>query len=409
MLHKSYIIYYFCYIAKTGFTLLLSKIPIQMTKTILFLLIFLFLGMLDSLKAQLSYTGFEGIADETVFTRNTGTSSWVGQGFTVPWVNGFDVNRGYIDNAFAKNGTNSLRIFYPTGQYGPPNSGAQAPLMVTPAPQYYMSYWVRFSSDFSWGNTSQGGKLPGLGGGGRCSGCAVCTGSNGFTARLMWRPGGRLVLYLYHLDKVNPPCGDDLTLQLSAGVDYYAPRGQWIQITQRVKVNTGTNHDGEVQVWVNEQPALLVTGLQFVSNGDQVDNLYFSTFHGGSTAAWSPTVDSYTWFDDIKISTNPADVFSSLAVEALNESGTGQQNLLTKDQKTYPQPIRVGEEFKIKGTSAAMGACDMEWIDVSGKIIYQGKVSDLSGHLTAPTLPKGIYLLKMIFSSEVKMEKVMVE
>src|SRR4051812_15857885 len=84
--------------------------------------------------AQLGYTGFEKFKDETVFTK----TSWASEGFTVPWVNGFDVNRAYVDNAFAHSGLMSLRIKYPTGSFGPTNSGAQAPLTVTPSSQLYM-------------------------------------------------------------------------------------------------------------------------------------------------------------------------------------------------------------------------------------------------------------------------------
>ncbi len=377
-------------------------------KAVVFFLFFfrmIFL-VVQPLHAQLVSTGFEGLSDEAAFTRNTGAASWVGQGFTVPWVNGFNDGRAQIDNAYARSGTNSLRLYYPAGQYGTANTGGQAPLMVTPAAQYYMSYWLRFADDFSWGTTSEGGKLPGLAGGGRCSGCNTCTGSNGFTARLMWRAGGRLVLYLYHLDKLNPPCGDDLRLQLTPGIDYVAPRGEWIQIIERVKVNTGTNHDGEVEIWVNEQPALLVTGIQFVSNGDQVDNLYFSTFHGGSTAAWAPVTDSYAWFDDIKISTNSSDIFTPLSLLE-TEKGVGRKELYNNELVLYPQPVRSGGRMEISLNE--LENCRLEWRDVSGRILHEEVLKEKTGYLNVPRLPKGVYYLSMVFTSEVVTKKIMVE
>lgn len=357
----------------------------------------------SKVRAQLSYTGFEGLADESVFN----LASWTAEGFTVPWVNGFNANRGHADNAYAKSGTTSLRVDYPANNFGPSNSGAQAPLMVTPASQYYMSYWVRFSNTFSWGNTSEGGKLPGLGGGGRCSGCTVCTGSNGFTARLMWRTGGRLVLYLYHIeaDKIAPPCGDNLTLQQS-GSDYYITKGQWFQVIERVKVNTGTNHNGEVELWINELPALLVTGIEFVTNGDQVDNLYFSTFHGGSTAGWSPTVDSYTWFDDIKISTNPADIFTSLS---LIENEIDKNKIIhRKEIAISPQPVKAGNTFTMDLSFKNEESYQLQWINTSGHII-RTENPNATSQLTAPDLSPGLYILKMTFSDEVVTRKIVVE
>ncbi len=373
-------------------------------KIVVILLIILSTELIESASAQLSYTGFEGLSDESVFTQ----AGWIGQGFTVPWVNGFDQNRAYIDDAYSQTGTKSLRIFYPQGSYGPPNSGAQAPLMVTPANEYYMSYWVRFSNTFSWGTTSEGGKLPGLGGGGRCSGCAVCTGSNGFTARLMWRTGGKLVLYLYHLDKVSPPCGDNLTLQLS-GVDYYITKGQWFQIIERVKVNTGTNHDGEVQLWINEQPALLKTGIQFVSNGDKVDNLYFSTFHGGSTSAWVPTVDSYTWFDDFKISTNPADIFTSLGLDNFNNNISLVSNA-ANTISISPQPIKSGDFFSINNLGEQSSEYyTLQWSDISGKEILIEEVEVGKEKYKMPEINKGVYILKIMYNNQIVINKIVVD
>ncbi len=274
-------------------------------RLILPIILIVFNGLTLEMKGQLlASTSFETFADEVPYTK----ASWVTDGFTVPWVNGFDANRANTDNAFAKTGTNSLRIKYPVNTFGTSNNGAQAPLMVTPSDELFCSYWVRFSDDFDWGGSSEGGKLPGLAGGGRCSGCATCTGTNGFSARVMWRSGGKAVLYLYHLDKLNPPCGDNITLQVSPGVDFYFQKGRWYNIMQRVKVNTGSNHDGEVELWIDNRPALLKTGIHFVDNGDKVDCLYFSTFHGGSDANWAPSVDCFTWFDDIKIGKTAADV-----------------------------------------------------------------------------------------------------
>lgn len=270
-------------------------------------LILLFYSFSHLYAQTVHYTSFEDAPVGEPYTR----TSWQSEGFSVPWVNGFNDNRAYIDDTHAQSGNKSLRILFPAAGVGPSESGAQAPLVVPAADQYYISYWMRFSENFSWGTTSEGGKLPGLAGGNRCSGCSVCNGTNGFSARLMWRPQGRAVLYLYHMDKANN-CGDDLNLLDANDQPIYFQRGEWYQITQRVKINTGSNNDGEVELWVNGQHALLVENLKFVTNGDKVDNLYFSTFHGGSGAGWAPGVDCHMWFDDVIISTNPNDVFAPL-------------------------------------------------------------------------------------------------
>jgi hypothetical protein len=224
-------------------------------------------------------------------------------GITVPWVDGFDQERAIIDTNYSHSEKHSLRILYPSGGIGPQESGAQATLNFTPSTQCYISYWMRFSDNFSWGSTHFGGKLPGLASGKNCSGCIVCDGTNGFSARLMWRENGKLVLYLYYMDK-KELCGDDFDLVDENNKPFYVKKGDWIHVCEKVKVNSGNNADGEVQIWLNGIEAINKTGIKFVTNGDKVDNLYFSTFFGGSGPGWNPGVDCYIWFDDIVISTS---------------------------------------------------------------------------------------------------------
>lgn len=248
-------------------------------------------------------TNFESQVKGTAYIR----SIWQSDGFTTDtWDNRLSTTM--IDDSYAVSGTKSLRITYPQGGFGPDQSGCQIPLLLPSANQYYMSYWLRFSDNFAWGTSSEGGKLPGLAGGDRCSGGASCDGTNGFSARFMWRTGGKAVLYLYHMDKPEV-YGEDIDLIYPWGDDVIFEKGKWYHMMERVKINTnGTTYDGEVEVWVNGKPVLLRTGLRFTSNGDKVDNLYISTFHGGSDATWAPTVTCYTWIDDIKISPNKSDV-----------------------------------------------------------------------------------------------------
>lgn len=243
-------------------------------------------------------------------SQNVGTAyesaQWTSDGLTPKWTGGFD-ERSEVDNSFAVSGEQSLRIFYPEGNHGTAATGAQAPLQIAPQQEYYMSYWLRFSEDFSWGGSSQGGKLPGLAAGDNCSGCKVCDGTNGFTARFMWRTDGKAVLYLYHMDKVSS-CGDDHEWEYPNGDLVYFPRGQWVHVMERVKINTSNNFDGEVQIWYNGNEVLNMDGIRFVNNDQLLDNFYFSTFHGGSGTNWNAQNDSYIWFDDLKISTQKEDV-----------------------------------------------------------------------------------------------------
>lgn len=239
-------------------------------------------------------------------------SEWAADGWSAPWDLGMS-SRTWIDGVnFRHSGTKSLRITYPAGKIGPENSGAQAPFTLIPAREYYLSYWVRFSSDFSWGTTQFAGKLGlGLAGGGACSGGQVCTGYNGFSSRMIWRSGGQAAIYYYHMGHEGQ-YGDYVVLKTRAGADIYYPRGTWVHVAQRLKVNSVSNGvanpDGEIEVWYNGTSAARISGLRFVRNADVVDKAYFSSFFGGATAEFAPMHNSYVWYDDLKVSTSPLDI-----------------------------------------------------------------------------------------------------
>jgi hypothetical protein len=225
-------------------------------------------------------------------------TDWEKDGFKASWEDGLDT-RSFVDSAYAISGKNSLRITYPKDSVGPSGNGAQVNIILPELDQYYLSYWLRFSDNFSF---QLGGKLPGLAAGNLCSGGQVCDGTNGFTARFMWRRGGKIVLYLYHMDKQGK-WGDDVPLVYPSGEDVVFERGKWYRITERVRINSGdTTHDGEVEAWVNGIHVLLHKGIRFTSNGEGVNRFYFSTFHGGSTAEWAPSETCFLNVDDIVIS-----------------------------------------------------------------------------------------------------------
>jgi hypothetical protein len=260
-------------------------------------LFFLFPGGLRSLYPQEVFrTDFESQRSGSAYR----LSNWENDGFKASWEDGLDT-RSFIDSTQAVSGKKSLRITYPKDSVGPSGNGAQVSIVLPEQSDYYLSYWLRFSDNFSF---QLGGKLPGLAAGELCSGGQVCDGTNGFTARFMWRRGGRIVLYLYHMDKKGQ-WGDDVPLVYPSGEDVSFERGKWYQITERVKANSAdTAHDGEVDTWVNGIHVLLLKGIRFTSNGEGVNRFYFSTFHGGSTAEWAPAETCFLNVDDILISSD---------------------------------------------------------------------------------------------------------
>ncbi|MFF1920608.1 polysaccharide lyase [Streptomyces sp. NPDC058221] len=261
--------------------------------------------------AALKQNDFERPAAGNPYT----LSEWAADGWDVAdgfSPQGWDTRTRVDSDTPAHSGSKSLRVFYPEGQIDPQNSGALAPFSIPESREYYLSFWVKFSKDFSWGTTQFAGKVGiGLAGGKACSGGEPCTGTNGFSSRPIWsKETGKAALYYYSLEHEGE-YGDDIVLQKD-GADIQWPKDKWVNVVQRLKVNTVTdgqaNPDGEIEVFYNGESAAKKTGLRFVTNDDQVDKAYFSSFAGGGTPEFAPANDGYIWYDDIKVSTDRADI-----------------------------------------------------------------------------------------------------
>ncbi len=193
-----------------------------------------------------------------------------------------------------------LRVHYPAGRVGPEGGGAEFRVRLPGSDDLRCAYWVRFGEELDF---VRGGKLPGLAGGTAPTGGARATGTNGFSARLMWRPRGAVVQYLYSPDQVGV-WGDDLPYDLSR--DLPAPgegqrhfrAGRWHHVQHRVRLNTPGERDGMVQGWLDGERALDRRGLRFRDAATfTIDQLFFSTFFGGNEASWAPTKDEHVDFD----------------------------------------------------------------------------------------------------------------
>ncbi|MDX2056036.1 MAG: hypothetical protein SFV15_26780 [Polyangiaceae bacterium] len=223
----------------------------------------------------------------------------------VQFVNGITEGRAEIVEGPEAATGRALKVHYPKGVFGPQATGVQFPVKFAQGyDELYASYRVRFAPNYDF---VRGGKLPGLAGGGRRSGCAGVpngTSTQGFTARMMWRTAGAAVQYVYHMDQ-GMDCGENLVWGQS-----FVP-GAWNLVEHRVRLNTIGLADGLVQGWWNGQQTLDNQGMRFRVAGTQeapetkIDQLYFSTFFGGNDSSWSPSKDEYVLFDDIKVATAP--------------------------------------------------------------------------------------------------------
>lgn len=185
-------------------------------------------------------------------------------------------------------------------RYAPTSGGSRVvsfPVPITGGAEVYLSYRVYFEPGWEW---VKGGKLPGLAGGTYPTGGKF--DDDGFSARLMWRDGGKLSLYAYHHDRPTV-FGEDFYLTEPDGTPYAAPVGKWITVTERIKMNTtGETFDGEVDVWIDGAQKLKKTGLRWRKNtGYTADTFLYSSFYGGADPSWAPKATTHALFDDFKV------------------------------------------------------------------------------------------------------------
>jgi hypothetical protein len=200
-------------------------------------------------------------------------------------------------------GTHYLRVDYQPGEIGPEENGCGWRYPVGTRQTAELIYAVRFSPDFDW---VKGGKLPGLcGGPENVSGGRPADGTNGFSARLMWRTDGRGEAYLYH---VNQPgrYGDRVPFP----DDFRFPSDTPVRVRMRVTMNEPGKKNGALSVWIRIGDETSATEREVVRRNDLewrsvptfgVDSIDFETFHGGSNKSWAPKKDSWAEFGAISL------------------------------------------------------------------------------------------------------------
>lgn len=195
-------------------------------------------------------------------------------------------------------GGKSARVRYPKGMIGG-DSACQylcsfEKMGLAPRDECYVRYYLRFDPGFDF---VKGGKLPGLVGGNANTGGHVPNGRDGWSARLMWRPGGKVVQYVYHPDQKGV-WGDDLDW-MKDGVPCRFKPGVWHCVESYVRLNTPGKRDGIIRSWLDGDEVLDVDTLRFRDVSElRIDGFYFSTFFGGGDLSWAPTEDQFVQFDD---------------------------------------------------------------------------------------------------------------
>lgn len=201
---------------------------------------------------------------------------------------------------------NVMRVRYQAGRFGLGAGGVQWKTNIGSHEELYIVYWVKFANNFDF---VRGGKMPGLAGGEANTGGAKPSGRDGWSARMMWRPLGKAVQYIYYPDQPNAD-GEDFDWNLQ-GQQLFNP-GQWHRVETRIKMNTPGQRNGIVQSWFDGKLSLDRRQVRFRDTNTFAINWFlFSTFFGGSDQTWAPKKFEYAYFDNFIISKKP--IYGSMA------------------------------------------------------------------------------------------------
>lgn len=238
---------------------------------------------------QYSY-GFENLAPSSGSYTSTLAAQWP-EGIRT-FTSGSENNLS-ISSTSVHSGTRAIKMYYKAGYWSTVKGQFYA--WATKRANYTLSYYMKFQSDFDFG---KGAKLPGLGGegsalGSYANGCDADRGS-AWSTRYMWREGGRIKGYVYHADRPDD-CGD----YKDTGWD--APKGSWFELRQKVITNTANNNNGTLTIWCAGVQKFTQTNLRYTSTGKQIDQVFFSTFFGGSDSSWASPKSQGAWFDDFSL------------------------------------------------------------------------------------------------------------
>lgn len=276
----------------------------------------------------------------------------------------------------------SLRVVYPAGGVGPGAGGAQWRLHFAGRDTMYMRYRVRFAPGHDF---VKGGKLPGLCGSQCNTGGNKPTGTDGWSARLMWRENGKVVQYLYYPDQPGTYAVD---LPFDIGGQRFFQPGRWHEIQTQIVLNTPAAtgegaRDGILRSWFDGELALVKTGLRFRDRDTMhVDGFYFSTFYGGSGAEWASPKDNAADFDDFVVSTDPI--------------GSTPPPLALAPRAGAPEMRRIvlrGGTLRLDAAIPAAAA--IEILDLAGRPLARGTLAagDPAASIPGFAAPKGVGIL----------------
>eukprot|EP00121_Abeoforma_whisleri_P016607 Awhi_evm3s15230 len=80
------------------------------------------------------------------------------------------------------------------------------------------------------------------------------------------------------------------------------PKGKWIQVEQRVRLNTPNMSDGFYSLHLDGKLFSKSTDIKYRTQSNlTIDGIFFSSFFGGNSIEWAPQGNVSTYYDEFAI------------------------------------------------------------------------------------------------------------
>ncbi|SMF04965.1 hypothetical protein SAMN02745866_00389 [Alteromonadaceae bacterium Bs31] len=180
-------------------------------------------------------------------------------------------------------GSNAIRVAYVGTKRGSERVSLRYPLKQK-VKQASLSFDVRFAKDFQW---TYGGKLHGLGPKHPVTG-GKQRQADRWSARITFQKEGRCATYLYDQDRSKKWGVGNIS---SATV---FTKGRWHHVELQLKLNDPHKANGSARIFIDGKPVAVSENIDFrqdYGSSTFIEQLLFSTFHGGSNTKWTPVND----------------------------------------------------------------------------------------------------------------------
>jgi hypothetical protein len=216
------------------------------------------------------------------------------------------------DPALVRSGLCALRCTAPARDGQESGAGASAWLGAEGHGCVHFRRWIRFAEDYDQGDLNHtGGGLAGVAGTGTWDEMGKAgvrpTGADNFSAGFEpWRDWGRnaapgaMASYVYWMDMARDRDGHwwgNLLLPEPAR-RVIPPRGRWVCLEQRIRVNALGSADGELATWIDGKLYQHVTGFRWRTD----ERLRVKRFDVGVYVHHARRAN-VVWYDDVVVST----------------------------------------------------------------------------------------------------------